>query len=110
MSKRLFDIVFSTAGLVILSPVLLCASLLIKVNSPGPVFFKQERIGRGFRPFWIYKLRTMRQLTTPILRYNLWDVEARTAGVLSMATGKNDILPEASCDEPRSGLFTERAN
>jgi glycosyltransferase involved in cell wall biosynthesis len=45
-----------------------------------------------------------------ILRYNLWDVEPRTARVLSMAAGKNDILPEESSDEPRSGLLTERAN
>jgi hypothetical protein len=40
----------------------------------------------------------------------LWDVEPRTARVLSMAAGKNDILPEESSDEPRSGLLTERAN
>jgi lipopolysaccharide/colanic/teichoic acid biosynthesis glycosyltransferase len=61
MMKRAFDIVAVTAALVILSPLLAVAALLIKLDSPGPVFFKQERIGRNFRPFWIYKFRTMVQ-------------------------------------------------
>lgn len=43
----------------ILGPVLLVVALLIKLDSRGPVLFKQERIGRGFRPFFIYKFRTM---------------------------------------------------
>ena len=59
MMKRPFDIVAATAALFILSPLLGLAALLIKLDSPGPVFFKQERIGRSFRPFWIYKFRTM---------------------------------------------------
>jgi lipopolysaccharide/colanic/teichoic acid biosynthesis glycosyltransferase len=45
--------------LLILSPVLLLVALLIKLDSQGPVFFRQERIGRNFRPFSIYKFRTM---------------------------------------------------
>jgi lipopolysaccharide/colanic/teichoic acid biosynthesis glycosyltransferase len=57
--KRLFDFVAATAGMLLLSPLLLLAALLIKIDSPGPVFFKQERVGRGFRPFLIYKFRTM---------------------------------------------------
>jgi lipopolysaccharide/colanic/teichoic acid biosynthesis glycosyltransferase len=59
MIKRLFDIVFSVAGLVFLSPLLAVASVLIKLDSTGPVFFRQERIGRHFKPFRIYKFRTM---------------------------------------------------
>jgi lipopolysaccharide/colanic/teichoic acid biosynthesis glycosyltransferase len=46
-------------GLFFLSPFLLLAAVLIKLDSQGPVFFKQERIGRRFRPFYIYKFRTM---------------------------------------------------
>ena len=61
MMKRAFDIVAATAALFILSPLLGLAALLIRLDSPGPVFFKQERIGRSFRPFWIYKFRTMVQ-------------------------------------------------
>jgi lipopolysaccharide/colanic/teichoic acid biosynthesis glycosyltransferase len=59
MIKRLFDIVFSVVGLVFLSPLFAAASVLIKLDSAGPVFFRQERIGRYFRPFRIYKFRTM---------------------------------------------------
>jgi lipopolysaccharide/colanic/teichoic acid biosynthesis glycosyltransferase len=59
--KRLFDIVVSAAGLLVLSPVMILIALLIKLDSRGPVFFKQERIGKDFRPFVIYKFRTMIQ-------------------------------------------------
>jgi lipopolysaccharide/colanic/teichoic acid biosynthesis glycosyltransferase len=61
MIKRGFDIFFAFASLVLLSPVLALAALLTKCDSNGPVLFKQERIGKGFRPFLIYKFRTMRQ-------------------------------------------------
>jgi lipopolysaccharide/colanic/teichoic acid biosynthesis glycosyltransferase len=59
--KRLFDLVASTIGLLVLSPLLLLVSILIKLDSHGPVLFKQERMGKGFRPFSIYKFRSMRQ-------------------------------------------------
>src|SRR5262249_21302628 len=49
--KRLFDIFVSFLGLVLLFPFLLLAAVFIKLDSSGPVFFRQERIGRGFRPF-----------------------------------------------------------
>ena len=58
--KRLFDIIVAGAGLLLLAPLFAGVAMLIKLDSPGPVFFKQKRIGRGFRPFWIYKFRTMR--------------------------------------------------
>ena len=59
MTKRLFDVIFSLAGIVLLSPVLLLVALLVKLDSKGPVFFRQERIGQGFEPFIIVKFRTM---------------------------------------------------
>ena len=59
--KRTFDLVIGVVALVLLFPFLAIVALLIKCDSQGPVFFKQERMGRGFRPFWIYKFRTMRQ-------------------------------------------------
>lgn len=60
MGKRLFDLTISVAGLLLLLPVFLVISLAIKLDSPGPVFFRQERIGRGGVPFRIHKLRSMR--------------------------------------------------
>jgi lipopolysaccharide/colanic/teichoic acid biosynthesis glycosyltransferase len=59
--KRLLDIVAAGTGLLLLAPLLGFAALLIKLDSPGPVLFRQQRIGRGFRPFWLLKFRTMRQ-------------------------------------------------
>ena len=59
--KRTFDITVSLVGLVVLSPLLLLIGLVIKLDSPGPIFFRQERIGKGFRPFFIFKFRTMVQ-------------------------------------------------
>lgn len=59
MMKRLFDVVASAAGLLLAGPLLLVAAMAIKLDSRGPVFFRQERIGRAFRPFRIVKLRSM---------------------------------------------------
>lgn len=58
--KRLFDIVFSLAMLIILSPLLLVISIAIKVSDPGPVLFRQTRIGRDGHPFKVLKLRSMK--------------------------------------------------
>ena len=57
--KRIVDILISAALLGIASPVLMLASILIVLTSPGPVLFRQVRMGRGFEPFEILKLRTM---------------------------------------------------
>ncbi len=57
--KRSFDIVVSLVGLVLLFPVVVLVAIFIKLDSRGPVFFRQERMGKGFRPFLIYKFRTM---------------------------------------------------
>lgn len=57
--KRSLDIVLSSIGLLILLPFLPCVAILIKIDSRGPVFFRQERIGKDFRRFMIYKFRTM---------------------------------------------------
>lgn len=59
MSKRFFDWLASTFGLLALAPVLLLLAVWIKLDSPGPVFFRQERVGRGGRLFRIHKFRTM---------------------------------------------------
>ncbi|MFZ0666791.1 MAG: sugar transferase [Acidimicrobiales bacterium] len=57
--KRTFDVSVASAALIVLSPVLLVAAIGIKLSSPGPVLFRQLRVGRSGRAFTIYKLRTM---------------------------------------------------
>ena len=57
--KRIVDVVGSLMGIVITSPIMLLSALLIKLTSPGPVIFKQERVGLHNKPFHMYKLRTM---------------------------------------------------
>jgi len=59
--KRVFDLLLSSIALILLAPVLLLAAVVIKLDSRGPVFFRQERIGKGGRPFLILKLRSMVQ-------------------------------------------------
>ena len=60
MAKRLFDIAISATALLLLTPVLLVLAVLIKLDSAGPVFYRQQRVGRHGVPFAIHKLRTMR--------------------------------------------------
>lgn len=76
-AQRLFDIVLAFCGLVLLFPISLLTALMIKLTSPGPVLFRQERVGRFGKLFWIYKFRSMRH-----------DAEGRTGPVLS--SGKSD--------------------
>jgi lipopolysaccharide/colanic/teichoic acid biosynthesis glycosyltransferase len=61
MAKRVFDLVVAGLGLLLVSPLFLLIALAVKLDSPGPVFFRQERVGRGGQPFRIHKFRTMRQ-------------------------------------------------
>lgn len=74
--KRVFDIFFSLLGLIITSPIMLIVAILIKIESPGPVIFKQQRIGKDGKVFEIYKFRSMCQ-----------NAEKIGSGVYS---GKND--------------------
>lgn len=65
MTKRLFDVLGAAAALVVLSPLLVVAGLAIKAGSPGPVFFRQTRVGLGGRSFDILKFRTMHHAIEP---------------------------------------------
>ncbi len=57
--KRLFDLAFSTVGLIVLLPLLVAIAVAVKLDSPGPIFFRQVRMGSGGRTFRIVKFRTM---------------------------------------------------
>ncbi len=59
MAKRLFDLTVAALALVLLAPLLLLVAAWIKLDSPGPVLFRQERVGRHGVPFRIHKFRTM---------------------------------------------------
>jgi lipopolysaccharide/colanic/teichoic acid biosynthesis glycosyltransferase len=58
--KRLFDILVSAVGLICLSPLLLLVAIWIKLDSPGPIFYRQVRVGRYNKDFRIFKFRSMR--------------------------------------------------
>lgn len=62
--KRILDMVLSFAGLVVLLPVFLIVGILIYIDDPGPVFFKQKRVGKNKVIFWLHKFRSMK-LNTP---------------------------------------------
>ncbi|WP_258371161.1 sugar transferase [Curtobacterium sp. MCBD17_021] len=81
-TKRAFDLVGSTALIIVLSPLLLVLALLVKLTSPGPVFFRQERVGLNGTTFHMIKFRSM-----------VVDAEARLQelGQLDRAEG-NDVL------------------
>lgn len=64
IAKRVFDLVSSVIGLVVLAPILVLVSLFVWLGDRGPVFFRQERVSRGGRIFRIHKFRTMRVANT----------------------------------------------
>jgi lipopolysaccharide/colanic/teichoic acid biosynthesis glycosyltransferase len=67
ITKRIFDFILSLCGLIILSPLFLFIAVWIKLDSRGPVFFRQERVGYAGRTFRIHKFRTMFSAATGIL-------------------------------------------
>ena len=64
-TKRLLDLAVALPALLLLSPLLLLVALAIRIDSPGPAFFMQERVGLGGKRFRIYKFRSMRHHPTP---------------------------------------------
>lgn len=91
--KRILDLIVSLLLLVLLSPVALLGAMAVKLSSPGPALYSQERVGMGGRPFRIYKFRTMRQ-----------DAEAKSGAVLSQhndprITAAGQILRKLRIDE-----------
>lgn len=77
ISKRLFDIISSLLGLIILSPLFLAVAIAIKVSDKGPVIYKQERLTKDGKRFMIHKFRSM-------------VVDAEKDGIARLSTGPND--------------------
>lgn len=67
--KRFFDIICSILGIIILCPIFIIVSILIKLESKGPIIFKQLRSGKNSKPFYIYKFRSMK-IETPNIATN----------------------------------------
>jgi len=64
--KRIIDVVVACCGLILAAPILLVAALAVKLDSPGPVFYRQPRLGKDGRPFVMLKLRSMTQDATQL--------------------------------------------
>jgi lipopolysaccharide/colanic/teichoic acid biosynthesis glycosyltransferase len=90
--KRLFDVLFAGVLLLILWPLLLAIAVAIRVASPGPALFRQERAGRGGRPFSMLKFRTMRLDVDPF-------GPSPKSGADSRLTRVGKFLREYSLDE-----------
>lgn len=91
--KRTFDLVLASVGVVFLSPILLALALLIKLSSPGPVFFRQQRVGRNGKFFMLLKFRTM-QCSSRADSDTVWTVKND-----SRCTRIGSILRRFSLDE-----------
>ncbi|MBE6742923.1 MAG: undecaprenyl-phosphate glucose phosphotransferase [Ruminococcaceae bacterium] len=59
-AKRVFDCIVSLVALILISPILVITTIGVKLTSPGPVIYKQERVGRGKKKFYMYKFRSMK--------------------------------------------------
>lgn len=70
--KRTIDFLLSLTALIVLSPILIIVAILIKIDSPGPVLFKQRRLGKNKKEFYILKFRTMRSDTPKDLPTHLF--------------------------------------
>lgn len=90
IAKRTIDIFGSLAGLLIFSPIFLIASILIKLSSKGPVFFRQKRVGKGGKVFNIYKFRTMTvQNDESVHRKYMQDfIKGQAEGIVNEETGE----------------------
>lgn len=95
LAKRLFDIVFSLIGLLVLSPLLAVIALLIKLDSEGPVFYRGVRVGRLGKPLKIFKFRTLVVDADKIGASSTADDDPRITGVGKVLRRyKLDELPQ----------------
>jgi Undecaprenyl-phosphate glucose phosphotransferase len=131
LTKRTFDFVASAVGLLVLLPFFALVAVLVKLDSPGPVFFRQQRYGFNQRPFWIFKFRTMavhddrsvRQATredervTRLGRHlRRWNVDELPQllnvlmGQMSLVGPRPHAVPHNQSFEDRIDLYARRHN
>lgn len=94
ITKRGFDLVVASIILVAVSPVMALAALAVRVSSPGPVLFRQERVGQGGRPFRIMKFRTMRENDDSDTQWSVKDDDRLTGIGRFLRATDIDELPQ----------------
>lgn len=92
-AKRGLDVLASLGGLVVLSPVLLGCALAVRLDSPGPILFRQARVGLGGRPFQLLKFRSMRHGVAGAAVTSAGDSRITRVGTVLRRT-KLDELPQ----------------
>ena len=100
-TKRIMDIVISALGMLLLSPLFLVIAVAVKISSPGPVFFKQVRVGRYGRHFTFYKFRSMRK-----------NADAEKAGLMDRNESSDGVIFKMK-EDPRItkvGKFLRRTS
>lgn len=114
--KRVFDILSSLIAIILFSPILLILSIIVKCTSPGPILFKQRRIGKDNKEFMIYKFRTMRIDTPNVATHLLKNPEQYITAIGKfMRKTSLDELPqlfnilkgEMSVVGPRPALYNQ---
>ena len=103
ISKRIIDILCSLGGLIILSPLLLIISILIKLESKGPIIFTQKRVGRNGDEFYMYKFRSM-VINAEELKKRIEDKNEMTGPMFKIkndprVTGVGKFIRKTSIDE-----------
>lgn len=84
VAKRALDVIVASIALVLLAPLMLLIALAIKIDSPGPVLFRQIRIGKGGKPFWFIKFRSMVKNAEQMKRELITQNEAKGGPVFKM--------------------------
>lgn len=115
--KRLFDIVLSTLGIIVLAVPMLIIAIMVKIDSPGPVFFKQRRVGLHKKEFTLLKFRSMpvsaphnvatHQLDVEAIHMSKFQKTIRKLSIDELPQLYNIWVGQLSCCGPRPALYNQ---
>jgi lipopolysaccharide/colanic/teichoic acid biosynthesis glycosyltransferase len=112
--KRALDVVCATLALALLWPVLLLIAVLVRLDSKGPAFFVQKRIGKNGQPFYIYKFRTMTHNLdqTAHIKFMQSYIKGATDGQACDQNGSDDVVykPFTEAQVTRVGRFLRKSS